>query len=135
MRDKLHLIIYTPTGKRFDDEVDFVQIHGYKNYLGILPNHAPLISDVIVSKMSIRINGEDIICAVGEGVVSIDNGEVKVVVSSFEKADEIDVNRALRAKERAEKRLEEKLIETDILRAKAALSRALNRIEIAGNSL
>ena len=46
---QLHLVIYTPEGKKFDDSVDFVQVYTSDSYLGILPEHAPLISFVKVS--------------------------------------------------------------------------------------
>ena len=104
----LQLLIYTPEGKEFDDEVDFVQVHTSDSYLGILPEHAPLISDVIISKQKIKKNGVDEAFAVGEG-------------------------RALAAKQRAEERLSRvDSKDVDIARAKAALARALNRIAVSG---
>ena len=130
----LHLAIYTPEGKKFDEDVDFVQVHTSDSYLGILPEHAPLISDVVVSQLLVRENGEDIPFAVGEGMLSIKNNEVKLIVSSLEKSEEIDIERALAAKQRAEDRLSGQLVdfdELDVARAKAALARALNRINIS----
>ena len=79
----LQLLIYTPEGKEFDDEVDFVQVHTSDSYLGILPEHAPLISDVIISKLLVRKNGVDEAFAVGEGVLNVKNNEVKLIVSSL----------------------------------------------------
>ena len=129
----LQLLIYTPEGKKFDDEVDFVQVHTSDSYLGILPEHAPLISDVIISKLLVRKNGVDEAFAVGEGVLNVKHNEVKLVVSSLESASEIDVDRALAAKQRAEERLSRvDSKDVDIARAKAALARALNRIDVSG---
>ena len=129
----LHLAIYTPEGKKFDEDVDFVQVHTSDSYLGILPEHAPLISDVVVSQLLVRENGEDIPFAVGEGMLTIKNDELKLVVNSLEEASEIDLERAMAAKERAEKRLMSNIegMEVDVARAKAALARALNRINIS----
>ena len=129
----LQLLIYTPEGKEFDDEVDFVQVHTSDSYLGILPEHAPLISDVIISKQKIKKNGVDEAFAVGEGVLNVKHNEVKLIVSSLERASEIDVDRALAAKQRAEERLSRvDSKDVDIARAKAALARALNRIAVSG---
>ena len=131
----LHLVIYTPEGKEFDRDVDFVQVHTSDSYLGILPSHAPIICDVAISKLTIRENGNDTDFAVGEGMLALKNDEIKMVVNSLESADEIDIERALAAKQRAEDRLSGQLVdfnELDILRAKAALTRALNRINISG---
>jgi len=129
----LQLLIYTPEGKEFDDEVEFVQVHTSDSYLGILPEHAPLISDVIISKLLVRKNGVDEAFAVGEGVLNVKHNEVKLIVSSLERASEIDVDRALAAKQRAEERLSRvDSKDVDIARAKAALARALNRIAVSG---
>ena len=133
---KLHLAIYTPEGREYTGDVDFVQVQTSESYLGILPGHAPLISDVLISKLLVRIEGQDIPFAVGEGMLSVKDDEVKLIVSSLEQASEIDIERALAAKQRAEDRLAGKLgdLETlDVARAKAALSRALNRINVSKN--
>ena len=134
---QLHLVIYTPEGKKFDDSVDFVQVYTSDSYLGILPEHAPLISDVKVSKLTVRKDGSDTFFAVGEGMLTIKNDELKLVVNSLEKASEIDLERAMAAKERAEKRLMSNIEgdEVDVARAKAALARALNRINISEKQL
>ena len=129
---QLRLKVFTPSGLKYDDMVDMVQIHGSNSFLGILPNHAPLISDVIQNKIIIRVNGEDFFCCSGDGVVTVDNNMVKVIVSFFEKAEDIDLDRALASKERAEGRLLTHTNEVDIKRAEASLSRALLRIEVAG---
>jgi F-type H+-transporting ATPase subunit epsilon len=60
-----------------------------------------------------------------------ENTEVILLVNSIERSDEIDVDRALKAKERAEKRLDEEMV--DVTRAKASLARALNRIAVSTN--
>ena len=132
---KLRLIVYTPEGKKFDQEIDFVQVHTDKSFLGILPGHTSLVSDVIVSELIVRIDGKDSIFAVGEGVLSVENDVVKLIVYSLESLEEIDLDRAISAKERAEKRLAKEYQDeiVDIDRAKAALARALNRINIYNN--
>ena len=126
-----NLTIFTPNGKKYDQDVEFVQVHTEEAYLGILPNHADLISDVMVSKLTIRVNGVDEDFAVGEGVLNVKDGNLKLVVDSLEHSSEIDLERAMAAKQRALDRLNGSLVdfeELDIVRAKAALVRALNRI-------
>ena len=129
-----NLTIFTPNGKKYDQDVEFVQVHTEEAYLGILPNHADLISDVMVSKLTIRINGVDEDFAVGEGVLNVKDGNLKLVVDSLEHSSEIDLERAMAAKQRALDRLNGALVdfeELDIVRAKAALVRALNRINVS----
>lgn len=131
----IELSIFTPEGRKFfSDKVDLVQIHGEQYFLGILPNHTPLITDVAISKLIIRVDGKDSFAAVGSGIASIDNNVVKLVVDSFEFSQDIDVDRARRAKERAEQRLTdlEHSEMIDVNRAKRALSRALNRLRVLG---
>lgn len=131
----LSLSVITPEGLELQKECEFIQVHTSDAYLGILPGHASLISDVVISKLSVRVNGVDEIYAVGDGVISIDHDEVKIMVDSLERAEDIDLERALASKDRAEKRLDGSLEtdeELDIDRAKAALARALNRINVVG---
>lgn len=132
---KLTLIVFTPEGKKLEETCDNIQVHGDKYFLGILPNHAPLVSDVIVSKLTIKNDDAITQCAVGEGVLSVENDVVKLLVDSFEKADEIDVERAKLSQQRAQERLENHKDEIDVARAMASLKRALNRINVAAEEV
>ena len=130
-----HLTVLTPYGKYFDGDVEFIEVRSEKYSLGIYHDHAPLISTVDISKMVIRTSVDEYKYAVGGGVIKIDNNQVNVILNSIERSDEIDVERAKQAKERAEKRLKENSDDNavDINRAKAALLRALNRLDIGSN--
>lgn len=132
MADSIHLIILTPYGRYFEGNVDFIEVYSEKYGLGILPNHASLISTVDICKMTIKMNGKDHIYAVGGGVINIDKEKVTLILNSIERSDEIDLERAKEAKLRAEERLnkKEELEAIDVNRAKLALLRALNRIKI-----
>ena len=132
---KLTLVVYTPEGKKFEENCDMVQIHGEKYFLGILPGHTSLVSDVIISKLTISNDGATTFCAVGEGVVSVEKDVVKLLVDSFEKGEEIDIERAIASQKRAEERLKNLSDEIDVVRAKASLTRALNRISVANQKL
>ena len=105
--------------------------------IGILPNHAPLISTLEISKLVIRKNGQETIYAIGGGVINIKKDHsVTLLVDSIERKDEIDKERALSSKERAERRLKENNNDkdVDVQRAKASLLRALNRLSVSDNN-
>ena len=125
-----HIDIYTPTGKYLSTDADFLRVKSSLSVLGILPNHAPLITTLEICKMTIKCAGKEVDYAISGGVMHIkkDHGVV-LMLDAIESADEIDLDRALDAKRRAEERLEQKE-EVDVTRAKAALNRALNRISI-----
>ena len=130
MTDKIHLIVLTPYCRYFEGNIDFLEVHSEKYNLGILPNHAPLISTVEVSKMIIRVSKSEMIYAVGGGIINVERDKTTLILNSIERSDEIDVARAQEAKKRAEQRLSSKDDTVDVNRAKAALLRATNRIQI-----
>ena len=130
MEQPLHLIILTPYGRYFEGNVSFLNVRSEDYDLGIYPGHAPLISTVAISKMIIRNGDKEYLYAVGGGIINIDKEKVTLVLNSIERADEIDLNRALEAKKRAEERLSQHSEEIDIARAQASLARALQRINI-----
>ena len=127
-----HLSILTPYGHYFDGEVEFLEVRSDKYSLGILPGHAPLISTVSICKMRIKAHGREMKYAVGGGVITITKEKTTLVLDSCERADEIDLERARAAKERAEERLKsgEKENAVDVNRAKMALLKAINRLEV-----
>ena len=126
------LEIYTPFGKFFDRNVDELVIQTEEYVLGILPNHAPLIAKVKVSKMYIIQNGEKTCYAVGEGLINVSKDGVVLLLESIEGKKDIDINRAKDAKRRAEERLQMR-VNIDIERAQRALIRANNRIDVYEN--
>lgn len=131
MADKIHLNILTPYGHYFEGDVDFLEVHSEKYNLGILPNHAPLISTLVVGKMIIRASNRELVYAIGGGVINVERDKTTLILNSIERSDEIDVLRAEDAKRRAEERLANKDDSIDVNRAKAALLRAINRIQIS----
>ena len=123
------LEIYTPYGKYFDRYVNELIIQTEEYVLGILPNHAPLIAKVKIGKMEIIQNGEKKCYANGEGLINVKKDGVVLILQSIESKEEIDIERAKLAKQRAEERLNQPL-NIDVERATKALIRANNRIEI-----
>lgn len=125
------LDIFTPYGHYFTKEVSFLEVSSDKYNLGILPGHTPLVTSLVICKMTVEMNNQKFIYATGGGVMKISKEGVVLLLDSIERSDEIDLERALDAKKRAQDRLENKHDDTiDEKRAKLALARALNRIRL-----
>ena len=133
MKHSFLLKIVTPYGMYLNEEVEYLSVQAPHSVLGILPNHAELVSTVLISAMKVRIHGTYFYYAIGEGVLHVKKDETVLLINSIERQDEIDIARATAAKERAEKKLKEAQMneEIDVIRAEAALKRALNRIKVA----
>ena len=133
--DYIHLVILTPYGRYFEGDVEFLEVHSEKYNLGILPNHAPLISTLTISKMVIKAFGTTSTYAIGGGVINIEKDKTTLILDSVERSDEIDLQRAQEAKKRAEERIAVvNKNALDISRAKLALLRALNRINVGSET-
>ena len=123
--------IYTPTGKYFSGDVSYLSVTSSVAVLGILPDHAPIITTLEICKLSLKINSKELNYAIGGGVMHIKKDHTAVLLlDSIERSDEIDIARAKEAQKRAEERLAKVNEEIDVKRAQAALSRALNRISV-----
>jgi F-type H+-transporting ATPase subunit epsilon len=133
MSDKLiHLEIVTPRRIEFSDEVKSFTAPGAEGGFQILPSHAPFITTLTVGKVKyITKDNKEIILATSGGVVEVHDNKISMLAETIENKEDIDVQRAKSAKERAEKRLADKE-GVDLQRAKAAMLRALNRLTVAG---
>lgn len=87
----------------FSGEVDAVNLPGSEGRLGILPNHTPLLTTLDYGEVIVRRGGEELYFAVGGGFAEVQPTKVIVLADSAEYAEEIDVQRALAARQRAEK--------------------------------
>ena len=125
------LEILTPIGKKFSDEVSFLSAQSPDCLYGITPNHSPLVAPLVISPLRIRKGEEESVYAIGGGLLEVKKDKVVLLLDSIERSDEIDVERALQAKKRAEERLSGPVGEDiDQKRAKLALARALNRLKV-----
>jgi F-type H+-transporting ATPase subunit epsilon len=131
MPDNIQLEIVTPERLVVQDTVVEVQIPGKNGYLGILPGHAPLITELSVGEISYRVNGLSHYLAVAWGFAEVLPTRVTVLAESAERAEEIDVERARRAKEHAEQMLRSNEPDTDFPRVLEALKRAETRLDVA----
>jgi len=122
------LEIVTPEKKVFSEDVRFVVVPGAEGELGILPEHAALMSALKIGVLKIQQEGKNFKMAVSGGFVEVRNSRVTVLADAAESADQIDRDRAEAAKARAEQRLAAKTSDIDVLRAELALQRAINRL-------
>ncbi len=130
MSDKnQRLEIVTPQKKVFSEDISFLAAPGSEGELGILPNHAPLITSLDIGIMRIQQEDKHINVVVTGGFMEVRNSKITVLARAAERSDEIDVARAQAAKERAEQRLAAKTQEIDVMRAELALKRALMRLK------
>lgn len=127
-----HLEIITPQRIVFQGEASSVSAPGVLGGFQVLYNHAPLISALQAGTIKVKdVDGNDLVYATSGGFVEAKDNQVTVLADTAERRDEIDVDRARAAKERALKRLREREEAVDIARAQAALARALNRLRVA----
>src|SRR5262249_19329544 len=132
MADTFQLEIVTPEKRVVRDVAEDMQIPGKNGYLGILPGHAPLITELAVGEISYSNGGYTHRIAVAWGFAEVLPDKVTILAETAERAEEIDVARAQEAKNRAEERLKSSDPETDFKRARLALQRAETRLEVAG---
>ena len=131
MAEAIKLTIVTPERSVAKDDVDELQIPGAEGYFGVLPGHAPLFSELKVGEVSYRKGDRSTFLAVAWGFVEVQPHEVRILAETAERAHEIDVDRAMRAKQRAEERISRGGDEVDYKRAVIALERAVIRIQVA----
>jgi F-type H+-transporting ATPase subunit epsilon len=117
----------------FSDEVECVTVPGGLGYLGILAGHAPLLTNIEIGTISIRLGGNsELKMVVGEGFLVVTSKGTTLLVDTAEKKEEIDVERARTSMARARERLSSAGPDTDTARAEAALRRATARLKLAG---
>ena len=132
MADTFQLEIVTPEKKVVDTPAEEVQIPGKDGYLGVLPGHAPLITELGVGEVSFREGATEQRLAVAWGFAEVLPGKVTILAESAERPSEIDVARSRQAKERAEQRLAGGDSTVDVERALDSLQRAESRLDVAG---
>jgi F-type H+-transporting ATPase subunit epsilon len=127
-------MIATLAGWVVRDDAESLIVPGVEGYLGILANHAPLMTAIGIGALTYRDSaGYDHVFAVTEGFLEVSRNIVTIIADTAEVADCIDIDRARAALERAQERLKDATTDPsiDVERARAAYRRALNRIKIA----
>lgn len=131
---ELQLNIVSPDHLVVRDSVSAVTVPGKNGYIGVLPGHAPLLTELVPGELSYTREGVKRYLSVNWGFAEVLPGRVIVLVQSAERAEEIDIERAGKAKQRAEDRLKRfSDPEIDMERAREALRRAISRLEVASH--
>ncbi len=124
--------IITPSKTIFSGKVESINLPGVNGNFQILSNHAPMISAIEIGEVTFRNSaGVEYRYSTSGGVAEVHKNKVLVLSNSIESFDEIDVERARKAVERAKTRLQGTDDKIDIPRAELALARAINRLKIS----
>ena len=130
--DKIELEITTPERRVLAETVDEVVLPARDGYMGVLPGHAPLLTAVNAGAVEYRAGGQQCFISVSAGFAEILPKRVSILADTAERAEEIDLERAKRSLERAEKALSADEPGDKVLEAQARLRRAVARIEVRG---
>ncbi len=131
MAEIFELKIIEPDGMFYEGEASFLEFATVTGEMGVYANHIPLTTILTPGVVKIHQDGQVKKAAVMGGFVEIQKDRITVMAENAEWPEEIDVERAKAAKKRAEERLQKKTANTDMLRAEAALKRAMARINVA----
>jgi F-type H+-transporting ATPase subunit epsilon len=128
----IHCRIVTPHGVYKEMETPIINIETDEGQRGILPNHMPLVTMLKIGKMETEEKGKRQEYAVAGGLFYFRENLAEILTDAIENKDEIDAERAARAKERAEQRLKSDDPNFDLQRARIALQKAINRMNVKG---
>lgn len=131
MTEIFELKIIEPDGMFYEGEASFLEFTTVMGEMGVYANHIPLTTILTPGVVKIHQDGQVKKAAVMGGFVEIQKDRITVMAENAEWPEEIDVERAKAAKKRAEERLQKKEANTDMVRAEAALKRAMARISVA----
>src|SRR5512133_3085959 len=126
----LALEIVTPERSVLHEKVDEVEIPGSDGYFGVLPGHAPLLASLQVGQLWYRKGGETSYLSVAFGFAEVLPDRVTILARIAERAEEIDIERAQAARQRAEDELSHRPADVDLERARVSLLKALTRIQV-----
>jgi len=129
--------VVTPAGIVYDHQAHFVLARTTDGEVGIMPRHIPYIAPLAIDEIKVqRIDSDTHVdwIAINGGIIEVRNNQVMIVADSAERDRDIDVPRAERAQQRAQKLIEEAQVThnaDELRRAEVALHRALNRIKVS----
>jgi F-type H+-transporting ATPase subunit epsilon len=131
---KIQLDVVTPQKLAYSEQVDLIEGPAIDGLIGILPDHAPLVTAMKIGVVRVVKDGEETQIAISEGFMEVQPDQINLVVRTAELPEEIDVDRAKSARERAEEKLEKDRESVDFARAEAAYDRAKARLKASGHS-
>lgn len=130
----LTLEIVTPDHSLVTDKVDEVVVPAAEGYLGVLPGHTPLLATLSIGEMWYRRGNEKVYLSLAGGFLEVLPDKVTILAQIAERAEDIDIARAERAKQRAEERLARPVLEMDLERARVALLKSLVRLQVSARA-
>jgi F-type H+-transporting ATPase subunit epsilon len=131
MAEKLFLEVVTPQKSVVSEEVEIVVAPGSEGEFGALKGHTTFLTSLKLGTLRYKgADGKEKFVFINGGFAEVLPQKVTILAESAERRKDIDVERAMKAKERAEKRLAAKTPDTDLIRAEAALRRALHRLKM-----
>ena len=130
MANTLKLEIVTPEGTAYSEDVEMVTLPGVAGQMGILPQHVPLISQMVPGEMIVRKDGRDLFDATGDGLVEDTANRDAILTDLAVPADRIDEAKSEEARRRAEARLHEKLSAEEVAAVNASLTRSLAQLRV-----
>ena len=128
---EFHLEVVTPDGKIFDSQVESLLVHTDDGDVEFLAGHIDYMASLCTGRARIKVGGQNRFASVSGGFVTVSGGAVKLVAITFEFSEDIDLERAKAAADRAKETLAKADSEKSVELAKAKLIRALNRINVA----
>lgn len=127
----LKVSIVTPDGPVYESDVEMVSTKAQSGELGILPDHIPMVAPLQIGAVRLKNGSETELVAVSGGFLEVRPEKVTILAQTAERSENIDIERAKAAKDRAEKRLQGKQDDYDFRRAELSLKRAMNRINVS----
>jgi F-type H+-transporting ATPase subunit epsilon len=126
--------IITPSKLAFKGQIKSISVPGSGGNFQVLFNHAPLLSTLEVGRIKFEdLTGKEFEFAVSGGTIEVNQNKILILADSVEMKEEIDAERAKRAYDRAKARLSGRgRNDIDLIRAEAALKRAVNRMKFTG---
>ena len=121
---------YTPNGLFKEVDADILNVVTNDGQRGILENHMSIVAPLIISKLEVRLNNKTDYYAISNGMLFFKDNVANVIVESIEDKDSINLQRAEAAKQRALDRINSNHPDVDVERARIALNKALNRIDV-----
>jgi len=126
----IKLEIVTPEAKIFSDDVDMVTLTGTEGEMGILPQHMPLMTQLVAGEIIAQKGKDAIFLAVGDGFVQVTGDRVAILTDMAIEADNIDEAKAEEARQLAEARLSQKITDEEAAHIQAALAHATTQLKV-----
>ena len=130
MAKTLNLKVVTPEGIGYSDDVELIGLGAIEGQIAILPNHIPLMTQMLPGEMLVRKAGQDKFLAVGEGLVEVTGNSVAILTDMAIAAEGIDEAQAEEARQKAERRRHEKISAGELAAVNASLARSIAQLRV-----